>query len=289
MPVVSALAAALTVGYRLWDEEELRDALGFGLMAFPVTLLVLIYGRWAYLWVGAGFQGTASTRGSEALVPPGSAPAENGPEGGITARAAGAHATAPPLQPEETTQASYWPRFWSRCVDLPIVWVLGSSFAAFLPTVHSVAAGWGGIVVDLVLGMTVICVVIFAYEVAFVALFNATPGKMLFGLSVLSTDNRMPTRSESQRRAWGYLKSGLYFTFYLPFLQILGAGFAWKRRHGSQPWDLTARTFVSQRPISPVRYGIAAVFAFCLVTVMVGAHMTLKELTKREVRESVLR
>lgn len=283
MLVISTLAAALTVGYFLWDEEDLQDALAFGSSVFPVALLALIYGRWVYLWVVAGFRVTAAAPASAIMVldeKPGAAPATGEPK-------APAQAEEPP---DATPRlATFWPRFWSRCVDLPIVWVVGSLFAAFLPTAQAFAAGWGGIVVDLLLGMAVICVVIFAYEAAFVAWFGATPGKMLFGLSVQSIDSRNPTSRESRVRALGYLRSGLYFTLFLPFLQILGAITAWKRRGGSQPWDMEARTFVRQAPISAVRYVMAAIVAFCLITVMVGTHQILKEIAKKEVRESILR
>lgn len=294
MLVVSTLTAVLAVGYYLWDEEDPQDALVFGLSIFSSTLLVLIYGRWAYRWVVAGFQRSTTAQGSAAPVlartPGSAAAAEYVPPESAATLAAEAQEAEPPLQAEEheeaPRQATFWPRFWSRCIDLPIVWVVGSLFAAFLPTTQAFAAGWGGIVVDLLFGMAVICVVIFAYEAAFVAWFGATPGKMLFGLSVQSIDSRIPTIRESRVRAFGYLRSGLYFTLFLPFLQILGAITAWKRRGGSQPWDMEARTFVRQAPISAVRYVTAAIIAFCLITVMVGTHQVLKEITKKEVRES---
>lgn len=290
MLVMSVLSAAAVIGYYLWDGEDLQETLMVALLAFFAALLALIYGRWAYLWVAAGFQG--SNRASALLVTTGP---ELAPEVVLRPQVASEPPAEAPIKPvaEEPTArfplATYWPRFWSRCVDLPIGWIIGSIFAAFLPDSRSLVPGMFGIILDLSLSMAIICLVIFAYEAFFVGQFGATPGKMLFGLSVQSADNRTPTGSEARRRAWGYLRSGLYFTIFLPILQIFGAVSAWRRRHESQPWDMAARTFVSQAPIGPVRFGMAAVFAFSLITAMVGSHMALKEIAKKEVRESVLR
>lgn len=291
MLVMSVLTAAAVIGYYFWDGEDLQETLTIALLAFFAALLVLIYGRWVYLWVVAGFQGRKVTP-PPLLTPP--APKVT-PKVLVPPQATSEHPAEAPVRlvTEVPTArfplAAYWPRFWSRCIDLPIGWVIGSIFAAFLPDSRSLVPGMFGIILDLSLSMAIICLVIFAYEAFFVGQFGATPGKMLFGLSVQSTDNRMPTGNEARRRAWGYLKSGLYFTLFLPILQIFGAASAWKRRDGSQPWDMTAKTFVRQAPIGPVRFGIATVFAFCFITAMVGSQMVLKEITKKEVRESVLR
>ncbi|MEW6165051.1 MAG: RDD family protein [Pseudomonadota bacterium] len=293
MLVMSALTAAAVIGYYLWDGEDLQETLTIALLAFFAALLVLIYGRWIYLWVVAGFQG--SKEAPQPMLTPATEPKVAPEVLALPPQAASEPPDEAPVKlaaEEPTTHfplATYWPRFWSRCIDLPIGWVIGSIFAAFLPDSRSLLPGMPGIILDLTLSMAVICLVIFAYEAFFVGQFGATPGKMLFGLSVQSTDNRMPTGNEARRRAWGYLKSGLYFTLFLPILQIFGAASAWKKRDGSQPWDMTARTFVRQAPISPVRFGIATMFAFCFITAMLGSHMVLKEITKKEVRESVLR
>lgn len=293
MLVLSALTAAAVIGYYLWDGEDIQETLTIALLAFFATLLVLIYGRWVYRWIVAGFQG--GERAPQPIRASETVPKVAPEVLAIPPQVASESPTEAPvkLAAEEPTTyfllATYWPRFWSRCIDLPIGWVIGSIFAAFLPDSRALLPGMFGIVLDLALSMAVICLVIFAYEAFFVSQFGATPGKMLFGLSVQSTDNRIPTGNEARRRAWGYLKSGLYFTLFLPILQIFGATSAWKRRDGSQPWDMTAMTFVRQAPIGPVRFGITTVFAFCLITAMVGSHMVLKEITKKEVRESVLR
>lgn len=136
--------------------------------------------------------------------------------------------------------------------------------------------------------MAFVCAAVFLYEWLFVSRLGATPGKMLFGISVSSVDGGLPSSEQAKRRAWSFLKSGLYFCLYVPVLQVLGAVTAWRRKEAAQPWDMAARTFTGQKPIGLTRFIAAALLAFCMFSLMVGLSKVAKEATKEEVRRSVI-
>lgn len=289
--LMSPIAALVSfIGYAVESYDPFPNAFLVALFALLISVALLVYGRAAFLWVREGF---ASAEAKTETVPVLANPI--GQASSIDAPSAmSSTAVEAPIRPAVETEgklvaATYWPRLWARCVDLPVAWILGSSLGVFLPDFRFILPGVGGILLDAVAGMTLICIAILGYEIFFLSRFGATPGKMLFGLVVRSVDNRLPTMEEAKTRAWGYLKSGLYFTIFLPYMQLLGAIFAWQKRNDSQPWDMAARTLPLQRPIGAFRFAVAGVFAFLVFATTVVTHQTLKQLTKEEIRQSVLR
>lgn len=145
-----------------------------------------------------------------------------------------------------------------------------------------------GIIIDLLVGIFFICIAVFFYEFFFITRFGATPGKMLFGLTVVSVDGGLPLAAASRKRALFYLGSGLDLCLFVPYFQFIGAFMAWRRRHGSQPWDLAARTFTMQKHIGSIRYSISTVLAIFIFTSMIISSMVAKQIAKNEVREAVM-
>lgn len=290
------VAVAIPVGvFGLWlhDGEDPGDAFMAGLVTLAFVSVSVVYGRGVFLWVADGF---GKPPNHSRMAEPGMSILTD------TAVSTLAIPSKPesislesltPSMPEAETvawrPATFRPRFWARCLDLPLCWVIGSIPGALIPDIRSTVGGMFGIVLDVFAGMVLICLAVFLYESFFVSRFGATPGKMLFGLQVRSVDDRMPTWAEAGSRGWSYLQSGLYFTLLPPALQILGAFMAWKRRDGSQPWDMAARTHVRQRPIGLFRFAFAVLVSFLLVSTMVVSNQLLKQVFKEEIRRSALR
>jgi uncharacterized RDD family membrane protein YckC len=271
------------------EEGNFKEALVLAPCALIVSILALVYGRAIFLWVAAGFSGNVPQLPSMPLIPI--------PTRRVSAEMSNltseSYAGTDPIGIEDQkhipfTLASFWPRFWARGIDLPLCWLIASIFAEFLPELSSWAEGPSGLLLAKLAYMAVFCLIIFIYEAWFISTLGATPGKMLFGLLVHSTGNKVPSRRQSKRRAWIYLMSGLYFAFLFPTLQILGAIMAWSRRNGEQPWDVSAQTSIKQKPISFIRFCSAALLALSLVIFMIGAQSILKETSREEISRLIL-
>ncbi|UUZ67313.1 RDD family protein [Polaromonas sp. P2-4] len=182
--------------------------------------------------------------------------------------------------------ATFWPRFWARCIDLPLIWVFVSVVGIFGPNIRDLIPGGIGVAIDLIFWMTVLCIAVLLYDTIWIAMLGATPGKALFGLKVQSVDLRAPTTDEAFRRARSHLSSGLYFTIFFPVIQSLSAFNLWRNRNVSTStvWDLRSRTFVQQLPIGYFRYLVAAMIAIVCISTMTIAHKMTKEITKSELR-----
>lgn len=291
LPLVGGLLGGAI--YVAVERNAFPTALGVAALTLTGTLVLLIYDRLTVRWVGEGFaarpQAIAPAPAATTATPIQTASSAIQPAVYGEAPAVTAPLVVPaPKATLPLASAAYWPRFWARCVDLPVTWILGSVLAAFIPTARDAMPGATGIVADTLLGMIAICIVIFWYEALCVARWGATPGKMLFGLTVRDVDGGLPSMAASRKRAWGYLQTGLFYTLFLPTIQIIGAVLAYRRRHELQPWDVAARTVVRQRSIFGARYFAAAVLAFVMISSAVGVHMALKKVTKEEIRRSVL-
>lgn len=295
--VLSVLSGFGVAAYAANDGAQPDIAAGIGVVSIAVALAATTYLRAVVLWVADGFLAKSPTilpcevetevARVEAQATTQVDPSANDSISNLcpiehdASLDAGATLSTLPA-------ATFWPRMWARCIDLPLCWVVGNLAWGFLPNLQVVWGGMAGWLLDMLVGVLVISGIAFMYERFFIARYGATLGKMLFGISVASVENRLPTKQEASRRAWTYLSSGIYFTLFLPILQILGAFAAWNRRDGSQPWDLKARTYVRQSPIGNLRYVIAVAVGFSMISTMVISNKLIKEMYKDEVRRSVL-
>ncbi|MBW6124630.1 RDD family protein [Pseudomonas aeruginosa] len=286
--VGSLIAAGIVAGLWLYEGESGEKTFLASIMAFCIAYFALVYSRTAYKWIADGF---ASEKAAIIITKSDSDTADKTVYDHIEIDTESKICLATDneeLTPVRLSTAQFWPRLWARCIDLTLCWLLGSVAAVILPDIRSIFPGVGGVITDLLLGMAFICSAVFLYEWQFVSRFGATPGKMLLGISVSSIDGGLPSSEAARYRAWIFLKSGLYFCLYIPILQILGAISAWRRKNGSQPWDMAARTFTGQRPISLARYFCVVLLAFCMVVFMVGISKVAKEITMEDVRRSSL-
>lgn len=286
--VGSLMTAAIVAGLWLHEGGNGEETFLASIMAFCIAYFALVYSRTAYKWIADGF---ASEKAAIIITKSDSDTADKTVYDHIEIDTESKICLATDneeLTPVRLSTAQFWPRLWARCIDLTLCWLLGSVAAVILPDIRSIFPGVGGVITDLLLGMAFICSAVFLYEWQFVSRFGATPGKMLLGISVSSIDGGLPSSEAARYRAWIFLKSGLYFCFYIPILQILGAISAWRRKNGSQPWDMAARTFTGQRPISLARYFCVVLLAFCMVVFMVGISKVAKEITMEDVRRSSL-
>lgn len=290
--VLSVLSGFAVAAYVASDGGSPQAAAGVGLVSIAAVCAAIIYVRCVVLWVIAGFRKEPPT------IPPQSAATDTIPfeNTGTPSRVAPDIAASVVeldakvnAAPDTLLAATFWPRMWARCIDLPLCWVLGSLAGTFLPDIRGDVGGSIGVILDIVVGMLFICGAVFVYERFFISKFGATPGKMIFGVSVMSVDNRLPTGEEAGRRAWTYLSSGIYFTLFLPIMQIFGAFMAWRRGTTSQPWDMTARTHVRQSPIGTLRHVVAVVIALSMISAMVVSNKAIKEMSKEEIRRSVIK
>ena len=268
------------VFFRWWDFEETQQSLEIA-VGIPIALWTLFFIlRW--IWIG-------NIRSAQSLE----TQADKSTSALLATQEFQATPVVPPAMMESPSVipvpklATFWPRLWARCIDLPLVFLIVSIVREIAPSFKNLIPGGAGIFADLFFWMAFFCVAVLVYDTFLLAKFGTTLGKKLFGLQVRSVDLRLPTTDEAFRRARKHLSSGLYFTLYFPFLQLLSVFILWKNREASTPWDLMSRTFVQQRPISYFRYVIAALIAIILITSTVVAQKVAKERTKEEFRSSI--
>lgn len=287
--VVSAVVGILTVAARLYSGSAVLNALASGLAALIFSAAVVVYGRVVYRWVAEGFtsrpsNGPASVAASATSLDSstGSADAVNGISSREDSHSLSSIDAIPVL-----VAAGFWPRLLARCVDLPVCWFSISILTAPISIRDSVP-GMRGILLDVLVGQVILCAGIIGYDSWLISRFGTTPGKMLFGISVSAASGGLPSGQVARRRAWGFVKSGLYLGFYFPVVQGLSAINAWRRRHGPQPWDLAANTVIQAKIIGQPRLVAAISVAVVAISLMVGASSMQKELTKDEVRRTNL-
>jgi uncharacterized RDD family membrane protein YckC len=287
---VPALCGAATVAWWTYEGEDLSAAALAGVISIAVIAATLVYGRSIVCWVFDGFLIERDKRNFIETRLPNELHTERG-----------SVASSSKLEPSDagstqgkdekikisTVKAKFWSRLWARCIDLSICWLFVSICFEFLPDLRSALPGKIGIFVDILMNQIFICGSILLYEVFFLTRFGATPGKMLFGITVLSIDGGMPTHDASRIRTWTLFKSGLFFCFLIPVFQFVGAYRAWKRKDFAQLWDLAARTHTVQKPLGPLRFTTVAAFAFCLFSALVVISKASKENTKKEIFQAI--
>jgi uncharacterized RDD family membrane protein YckC len=163
--------------------------------------------------------------------------------------------------------ATFWDRFWARCIDVSIVVIPSIFIFAFFADVISESKVFYYLFFPLVASL-----IAFFYEYFFLILFEATIGKLIFKMVVIS-ENGDPLNIKGCRlRSWNLIKKALWFFVFYPWVQI-GLAFDVNRRFKnkqSTAWD-NGLSLVKQKPISIYRWGLGLVlflyltgFAFAL-------------------------
>lgn len=186
-------------------------------------------------------------------------------------------------------RAGFWDRFFARCIDLPIAIFIVAVVSIFIPEFPEDGQFkplW--IILNLGVGMVTLCITMILWDAFWISKYGATPGKMLLGLIVRDKNGDMPSWKTAKTRATTFLGQGLYYTFFFPVFQIIGAISAWKRRDGVQPWDGVLGTQVLQSPIGGLQRLGVRIFAVLLIVSTVFVMQVLKQVYKQEMRDQIL-
>ncbi len=282
--VGSITSGAMAAGLGLQDGKSGGDAIVAGIAAICIAAAAFVYGRMIFRWVTEGF--SVENRNTNLTTPVTTQKIflQQFSEQAVSEETVKAKTDIfkreDAKQRAELSAAKFWPRLWARCVDVSLCLLFVNIVAVFVP--HT--SWWeiyGSIgIFDLLVSMVFLNAVIFFYESFFISRFGATPGKMLFGLRVVSVDGGLPSASAARKRALYYLGLGLEFCIFMPYFQILGVIFVWRRKEKLQPWDLAGRTFTQQKEISETKFVISAVLAFILFAVVIFALVVAKQIAK---------
>ena len=289
IPVIATLISVWEFRYEY--DGEFWQHLIINLLVLIGTAAILIYTRMIFNWVAEGF----------AKQQPGSSKSEPKPTIEIHSKATEtttspsegpASVIADPVSKLTTSErlpfATYWPRFWARCIDLFLVMLIANIISIFIPDLP-IPPGMGAILLNAIFSMIFFSVVVVLYDKLLIQKFGTTPGKAAFGLHVRSLkDGGLLTPSQAQGRAFIHLKSGLYFMFYFPAIQFIGATLAWRKRNEPMLWDREANSVVLQKPIGQFRYLSFALIALVLILTVITTTMAFKQMRKNEIRHSVV-
>lgn len=185
--------------------------------------------------------------------------------------------------------AKFWNRFFARSLDLIIVFAITNVITLFVPDIPP-SGSWFVLIVliNLVITAAILCAVYYWYEVYCLSKFGATLGKMALGLRVENKNHEpLLSKEEAKARTTRLLRDGLCFMFFFPWLQIFATISAWRRRDGTQPWDGACGSTVLQKHINPIRSLLFKILGLFLVIALVLTVQTVKEMEKRQLRDSV--
>lgn len=185
--------------------------------------------------------------------------------------------------------ASFWTRFFARCLDIVIVFVLTNLITMFIPDIPASGDLFVVIVlINLLIAAGVLCAVCYWYEVYFLTKYGATPGKMALGLRVENKNHEpLLSKEDAKARAFKFLGSGLYYMFFFPILQIIATISAWRRRNEAQPWDEVCGSTVLQKPINPIRSLLFKLLGLFLICALVLTVQAFKQIEKKQLRNAV--
>lgn len=185
--------------------------------------------------------------------------------------------------------ASFWSRFFARCLDVVIVFVLTNLVTMFIPDIPSASNFFVAItMINLLIAAGVLCAVYYWYEVFFLTKYGATPGKMALGLRVENRNHEpLLSSQDAKARTLKFLGSGLYYMLFFPIFQIVSTISALRRRGMIQPWDGVCGSTVLQKPINPIRSLLFKLLGLFLVFALVITVQAVKQIEKQQLRNAV--
>lgn len=184
--------------------------------------------------------------------------------------------------------ASFWSRVWARSIDLVLASVAGVILGILMPSVIIFNSGLANFLVDTVVCSILVCISILLYDTLLLSTWGTTPGKALMGLIVRNSSGNKLTVQLAQRRAWIMLGSGLAYTLWFPFLQLINLFLLAKKT--SMRWDGSEYGLVLQAPIGDFRRAVVILFSIILMLFFMslnvaGNYMYRQEL-KRELKKN---
>jgi len=286
--VVAAVVTLLAGIYGFVNAENDEDIFFLLVLWLPgvflSTLIATLLSNTIRIWVREGFEGTTAPQSSTT-----NHYSDQASES-VSLRSSGQYPSqakpSPSVYLSIDEKTTYWRRLWARGIDLFIIYVIFNIVGVFVPDDFGTPTA---ILLGVFLQALVLSLLVLAYDTLLVAKFGTTLGKSLFGLKVVSIDHARPSFLQAYNRARSALFGGLYLFLFFPALQVYGA---WKARKpswtGLTPWDAAGRSYVQCAAISQVRKWFCYVLSAVLLTTIVVVSKVAKEVTKEQIRDSVL-
>jgi uncharacterized RDD family membrane protein YckC len=164
-----------------------------------------------------------------------------------------------------------WDRFWARCIDLILHYLISFSIY-FFSGIGSYAkelmhqTGYYYLMMFIIV-WTIVSVVFLLYESFFLSVFEATPGKALFHISVTGSDGKKLSFGAALVRAISLYWFGHYFFLFGPDVFVIGYWFSsrYYKKTGTFRWNKTSNSIVSQEPLTLLRRKLFILLAiFCI-------------------------
>ena len=283
LSVVSVLCASIFSAFDLWDYYSKGEFLvrwfGFSFVGLVLPIAV----KSVFNWVKSGFSEdkvSDATHAPEVQVLADTSIEKSNNEDFVAVSQ---------VNEKKLLPAGFWDRFFARCIDLPIAIFIVAVVTIFIPEFPEegqLKPLW--FILNMGVGMVVLCITMILWDAFWISKYGATPGKMILGLTVKDKNGDMPSWKTAKTRATAFLGQGLYYTFFFPVFQIIGAVSAWKRRDGAQPWDGILGTQVLQSPIGGLRRFGVRVVAVLLIVSTVLVMQVLKQVYKQQMRDQIL-
>jgi uncharacterized RDD family membrane protein YckC len=235
----------------------------------PITI------RSIYLWVNGGFNSPNAVRTLKTLSTP-------EPAVIIT------DSNNPGL-PVTWTEAGFWNRFFARCLDVAAVYLITNLITVFIPDIPG-SGNWylGTTLLNMVITYAILCAVLYFYDVYFLTKHGATLGKMALGLKIQSKEGKSSlSKEDAKARTLKFMSEGIFYMFFFPLVQIIGAVLAWRRRKSTQPWDAACGSTVLQRSINPFRVIFFKMLGIFLIFSLLIAIQVMKQIEKDQLRNSI--
>lgn len=162
-----------------------------------------------------------------------------------------------------------WQRYWARRIDYWIFAVLGGGllgFSGFFPDGETRG-------LDLMLEIGFVSAWI-PCEAAFLALYGATPGKMLFGIGVRATNGHLLSFGAALKRSVWVAAAGVGLG--IPLFGLIGSWRGWRMLtdSGTTLWDEPEGHVVTHQGFQWWHLG-ATLFALLLIAVLLYVNGTL--------------
>jgi len=163
-----------------------------------------------------------------------------------------------------------WDRFWARCIDLPIHYLI-LFLILILPGISSCITDLTPIAYSskkvLIAAWAIISVEFILYESIFLSTLGATPGKILFRIKVTGNDGRKLSFTASLTRALYVYCFGHYlFVFQEIFIIAYIFSGRYFKKAGTFKWDKACNSVVSQELLNPLRKTFLILLAIICLT-----------------------
>jgi uncharacterized RDD family membrane protein YckC len=166
-----------------------------------------------------------------------------------------------------------WDRFWARCIDLLIHFIILFLIFLFLrfflrlgdyPFDSSNSIKFR---IDIIV-FVILCIEFLLYESLFLSFFGATPGKALFSIKVTDSEGQKLSFRAALIRAIYVYWFGHYFSLLTPDGYVIGYWFSsrYYKKTGTFRWNKASNSIVSQKPLTLLRRKLLIMLAiFCLI------------------------